>query len=83
MNGSSVLEMLAALSLDCDVNKTFLCRFIGDELACMSMSLSPRIIEGTGVVDKGGVKVGDTGIDKQEGTERMFPLEMPVELASL
>ncbi len=48
----------------------------------MLMSLSPRITDGTGVVDRGGVKVGETGMDKQVGTLRMLPLEMAAELAS-
>ena len=40
----------------------------------MSTSLSSRMTDGTGVLDIGGVNVGDTGIDRHVGTARIFEL---------
>ena len=81
MNGSSDPQL--GLSLDLEVIKTGLLHLAGDPMACMSISPSSRMTDGMGVMDSGGVKVGDTGIDKQVGTVKMFPFEIADELGSL
>jgi len=47
------------------------------------MSSSPRRTDGIGVIDKGGVKVGETGMDWQVGTLRkIFLFEIAPDLSS-
>lgn len=81
MKGSS--EPQFGLSLDLEVVNTGLWDLAGDPIACISISPSSRMTDGMGVMDRGGVKVGDTGIDRQVGTVKMFPFEIAAELASL
>jgi hypothetical protein len=71
------------LSLDLEVVKTCLRHLEGDTIVCMSISPSSRMTDGIGVMDKGGVKVGDTGIDTHVGTVKMLPSDVAAELGSL